>query len=177
MKKKCLAGAVVIAVLASGAANAVTVGGQIDIAGNLNVLTSQFDASGSVDFEPSGIVVLSNGALAGFATAFSTFATLFDSDFTNPGAALLTVGGFTFTPTYFDNFVNLPSLKGFSAFGTITGNGYDPTLANLSLTSQPGNNATQASFLVSLSTVPLPASILLLTTTLIGFGMFGRKHM
>ncbi len=157
------------------AASAATVTGQIDIAGNVNLPTSVFSAAGGADLEPTGIVTNATGGFASFATAFLTAATLTDIDFATD-AVVWEAGGFTFTSTSFYNFVDTAVLKGFSALGVITGNGFDATDGMLAFSAQPLNGLTQVSFSSTTTPVPVPAGILLLGTALAGFGLVGRKR-
>ena len=177
MNTKALIGAAVVALgvsLTAVPAQAVMINGQLDIVGTVNVQTSDFQPGGSLDFNGNGLVLISIGDFAGFVSVGDT-ATLFDLTFT-PAELVYTVGGFSFTANSYFDFDNVIPGRGFASNGILSGNGFDPTPGLLTLTTQSNNvNQMQASFSSS-TTVPAPATVLLLLTGLGVLGFVSRRR-
>ena len=163
-----------------GQAQAATIsyGSQLDITGIVNVQSSTFAPGGNLDFDqgnPLTFVVISTGDFAPFVSPGAT-PTLFDLDFT-PSEPVWSVGGFTFTANSYAAFDNAFPLRGFEAFGTITGNGFDPTPGMFALTTQGlSGDQLQASFSSSTIAIPLPASVFMLLAALGGLGVLSRHR-
>jgi len=155
--------------LAPVAAQAATVSGQIDISGTVNLATSDFSATGNVDLNDPGVVLQATKDFSSV-PVFSTVS-LFDIDFTAPGA-IWSVGGFTFTATSFTNIVN-GLFQGFTAIGTISGNGFDDTNGVLDFSTQ-GSQAI-VSFSTTTTAVPVPAAGLMRLTGLGGIVALRRR--
>jgi len=145
------------AIALPGVAGAATINGQIDISGTVNLGTSSFTPTGSVDLNNPGTVMVVTGDFATFA-AVGHSATMTDVDFTTPGQ-IWTVDGFTFTAASFSNIVD-GLFKTFTAAGTIAGNGFDATVGILNFSAQDAQ--ATVSFSTTTTAVPLPASSLLL---------------
>ena len=177
MNMKALIGAAVVALgtsLTAAPAHAVMIDGQLDIVGTVNVQTSNFQPGGALDFAGNGLVLIALGDFASFVSVGDT-ATLNDLTFTPP-EVVYTVGGFTFTANSYFDFDNIIPGRGFSSNGILTGNGFDPTPGLLTLTTQSNNvNQMQASFSSS-TTVPAPATVLLLLTGLGVLGFVSRRR-
>lgn len=170
LMKSALVGAVVA--MAPLVASAVTVSGQIDISGRVNLYTSDFSATGNVDLDDPGIVLIATGDFAATVSDLVT-AALTDIDFAAPGA-IWSVGGFTFTAASFTNIVD-GLTKSFKAIGSVSGNGFDVTAGTLQFTTQGGGGGATVSF-SSTTVVPLPAAGFLLIGALGGLGVLSRRR-
>lgn len=155
---------------------AAMIEGQIDITGTIDLPTSEFTPTGSVDFNPDlGTTNFATGDFAGL-EGFQNVA-LTDIDFSTPDV-VWEVGGFTFTATSFSNFEDLPLEKGFMADGVITGNGFDATAGVLNFSSQTTNpNLITVSFSSTTTSVPVPATLALLGIGLVGLGAVARRRV
>lgn len=160
-------------------ASAATIDGQLDIAGNVNLTGSSFNASGNVDLLPSGGVINATGDFAS-SLGFLDVISLVDIDFSTPGA-IFTAGEFTFTATSFSNFVDTAASVAFSALGVVSSVNYDDTVSLLTFSAQPNGVATQVSFSSTVlapapvAPVPVPAAGLLLLTALGGAAAMRRR--
>lgn len=155
------------------AASAITVSGQIDIGGSVNLLNSDFSIGGNVDLNDPGFVALApTGDFAGIAQ-FTNVA-LVDIDFGAPGT-IWTVGDFSFVATAFKNIVD-DVTKGFTAIGFIadSSGGFEDTTGTLSFSTQAGGG-TSVSF-SSTTVVPLPAAGLLLISAFGGLVFMRRRQ-
>lgn len=105
-----------------------------------------------------------------------TVVTLTDIVFAAPGA-IWSVGGFQFAASGFYNIAtNLQGGKNFSAVGTLTAAGFDPTPGQFHFSSQTGLSTASFSASTSPSPVPLPAALPLLLATVGGLGLMGRRR-
>ena len=154
------------------AAKAATVDGQIDISGTVNLPSSDFTSGGNVDLNDPGVVLLATGDFATYTAPFS-LVSLTDIDFTAPGE-IWSVGGFTFTASAFQNVVD-GLIKGFTAIGTITGNGFDATDGVLNFSAQDSQATVAFSTTTTPVPVPVPAAGLLLLSGLGGIAALRRR--
>jgi hypothetical protein len=175
---KTLAAATAFAVAAPVAAFAVTITGQIDFSGVIDNSNSTFSTTGSADLADYATVIYSTEAVE-----TTDAVALTDIDFSAPGE-IWSVGGFTFTATSFANFTNnvVSNTFGFDAVGVLSADGFDDTAATFSLTTQSDQSfaAFSATTYISadplaVTSVPLPAGVLLMGSALAGFGMIRRK--
>ncbi|MGV6849935.1 MAG: VPLPA-CTERM sorting domain-containing protein [Marinibacterium sp.] len=154
----------------TGKAASISSSSQLDIVGVVNLANSDFTTSGNVDLSRFGRTIIATGDFFPLVTPGDAVA-LFDIDFTAPGA-IWSVGGFTFNATGFRNIVD-GVVRGFTAVGTITGNGFDATIGTLNFSAQ-GSNVV-ASFSTTTTPVPVPAAGLLLLTGLGGIAVMRRR--
>lgn len=180
---KTAAIAAVVSVGMAGAAMAVPISGTIDIGGPV---TNPTDTS-AIDFTTgAGVVLSSSGVLSAlpFASVVSLNDVTLDATvgsapvwvgFYNGGADFIS---FTITSILgaveqvFDSNGVAEGIE-FNAIGVLKGSGYDDTVANFSFSSQGGD--PRGSFSSS-TTVPLPASVLLLGGALVGAGALARRR-
>ena len=103
-----------------------------------------------------------------------------DIDFSAPGE-IYTGGGFTFTASAFDDFIETTNFKAFTATGTITGNGFDATSGSFALSTQETDPSdVRVSFSSTLESdqvapIPVPAAGLLLLGGLGGLAAMRRR--
>lgn len=164
------------ALMSSGPAEAVPIskGSQIDIVGVVDVQNSNFEPGGLLIFEGDGLVNIATGDFAGLMGSSATMSNL---TFTPP-EQVWSVGGFTFTAeSYFDFDSAIPG-RAFKSTGFISGNGFEPTPGILALSTQSTSpSQVNASFSSStISTIPLPASVLMLFGALGGLAVLGRRR-
>ena len=169
-----LAAGVLAVGLAAGAASAATIDGQIDIAGTYKVGTSTFTATGNVDLNSTGVVLIADGDFS--SVALGSSAALTDISFLAPGQ-IWSVGIFTFTATSFTAIMG-GSNPAFTALGTITAVGFDATDGVMTFSSQSGKpNAKKLSFSSTTvpAPIPVPAAGLLLVGALGGLAGLRRR--
>ena len=173
MKLSSFLAAGVLAVgLAASAASAATIEGQIDITGTYTTGTAVFMASGSVDLSSTGFVLIADGDFSSVVVGSS--AALTDISFAAPGQ-IWTVGGFTFTAISYTDIVSGTN-PAFTALGTITAAGFDPTDGVMTFSSQ-SNGRRNVSFSSTTvpAPVPLPAAGFLLVGALGGLAALRRR--
>ena len=157
-------------------AQAVPMTGSIAISGLVDTPTD----TGGVDFVGSGAVIAATGDLSVIPALFSPVA-LFDLDFGSPFPQLvwsvtdIAFGTFTFSLTGLVTAVvpNGQNGIGFTAVGLLTGTGFDDTTGVFVFDS--GVTGGLASF-QSVTSVPLPASLLLFSGGIAGLGMLAMRR-
>jgi len=90
-------------------------------------------------------------------------------------ASLWTIGGFTLDLASSNILLQSQTFLIVLGTGTITGNGFDPTPASFSFTTQENDVDGRFSFSGSATAIPEPSSALLASTALLGFGLRRRK--
>lgn len=158
---------------------AVTITGQIDISGTVNLATSDFTSGGFVDLDDPGSVIFATGSFASVATG--TAVMLWDVSLSAPGP-VWSVGGFTYTASNYDEFSNATQV-GFTSKGLITGSGFDATPGMLNFSANPlaglakvsFSSTTAPAFTQSTTPVPLPTGLLLIGTALAGLSFATRR--
>ena len=154
--------------IAGSVASAALINGAIDIGGQIDSADAQ-DLT-IVDFIGDGSVIATAGDFVGVVGPV----TMTDIVIATPGE-IWSVGGFTFTATSFHNLtLNAQGGKDFSAVGILTAAGFDDTTGTFEYSSN--SSGVLASFSSStISTVPVPAGILLMGTALAGLGVARRR--
>ncbi len=170
-KNLLLAAAMVFSFVSVG--SAATINGQIDISGTINLPSSNFSATGNVDFNNPGLLINASGSFSGLSVG--SFVALTDIDFTAPGT-IWTAGIFSFVASSFSEFQNTTT-KAFKAVGLISAAGYDDTFGVMTFSAQKNFPATKVSFSsTAVAPVPLPAGGLLLLSALGGIAAVRRRR-
>lgn len=152
-------------------AQAVPISGAIEIGGQVTVESTT--SLTEVDFMGDGSVIAASGDFAGLT---GSLVTLTDIIFTSPGE-IWSVGGFTFEAASFANIMaNTAGGKDFTASGTLTAPGFDPTMGSFFFSSQTSGILASFSSSTITSPVPLPASALLLLTAMGGLGYLRARR-
>ncbi|MBG6176197.1 hypothetical protein IWQ55_004035 [Labrenzia sp. EL_208] len=177
---KTAAIAAVMGVAMLGAASAAPISGKISITGDpVTVFDAPVDGViDRIEFATPG--AYSTGSIAvttgSFAPVASTAATMFDIDLGVAGTKVWEVGAFAFTWTtvLLNSFVDGGEFD-LILYGFVTENGSSDTAGYFSLSSQSLSEGIAGDF-SSTTTVPLPASILLLGGALVGMGAAARRR-
>jgi len=120
---------------------AMTINGQIDISGTVNIPSSDFTVGGNVDLNDPGFVIFATDDFA--SVPLGSLVTLTDIDFSAPGA-IWSVGGFTYTATSYSHIIDGTEV-GFMSYGVITGAGFDATDGMLNFSALLFDNSTGSS--------------------------------
>lgn len=154
-------------------AQAATISGQVEIAGLVNLVTSDFSSDGSVSLLTPAFAILGTGD---FAADSGSFVTTFGFDFDAIGdQTLLTLAsGISFVAQSFSD-ISDDAIKSFVATGFLSGVGFEDTFASLNFATSGSSNEI-TSFVTSVSPVPLPAAGVLLIGALAGLGFAGRRR-
>jgi hypothetical protein len=144
-------------------------------------LTGAFTASGGTDLSDATSLDLttatgtSGSGLIGTTVGFLTSGTINNSPFTfNPSTAvnsLLTIGGWQVDLSTISIVDQTTSVLNLAGSGAISGNGYDLTPTQWTLSA----NATGNSYSMTVTAVPIPAAIWLFGSGLLGLIGIARK--
>jgi hypothetical protein len=161
-----VAAAAAMAMLPMSAQAVTLISGTLDISGTVNGANSVYTPAGQVDFNSPGLVIAATGDFDTFVNPGDPV-TLYDFAFASAPVAIYSVGGFTFTAVNFTDYDNVSPNLGFTAYGTLSGNGFADTRGIMYFTTQ----ASQINVSFSSTTVtPLPAALPMFAS---GLGVLG----
>lgn len=176
------AAATFAALLLSVAAKADLINGNISFAGNMTTNNGGIVGATSINFPTYGQYVFTvDGDFASYVSVYqsTTFTPTWNFAAGGSVPGLWSVGGFTFnlqsSSILIQGFVGQNYWLVIEGTGTVTGNGFDPTVGSWSFTSQNKNNVSTSGFSFSAQSTSVPDGGT--TALLVGLGLVGMSFI